>query len=398
MGLEVRLTGKLALIAALAAGCLLGSPSAGAAGKSNAEPASQARPDLNKNCPPSDVLDAALGKASDLMRQSRNQDAIKVLQPLVRLHCSPRAGLLIAAAFGASGDLPTAEHELQQAHSIWPSNNSIAASLAREYLGTRQVNKAAHSLAYFHATPATLPQEMEVAIVVYFAAHQLKSAQAVAEEDYKTYPSVHTLLLLANALQLQGRYPDVNRLLGSKRVMYSSSPDFLITLAESEYDASIYTAAREDIEHAIALDHTSYQAHYILGNVLARLNDVNRAIAEYHTAIELAPDQPRTYFHLALALRTKRDKVGEEHALDQALEADDHYAPAHCELGRILMEENHLADAVNHLKLAIQYNPDSQEAYFLLARAYAQLGEKDKSDAMVKRLESAGKKTRAMQR
>jgi tetratricopeptide (TPR) repeat protein len=117
-----------------------------------------------------------------------------------------------------------------------------------------------------------------------------------------------------------------------------------------------------------------------------RLNDADRAVAEYRLAIDLAPDQPRTYFQLALVLRSKQDQAGEERALEQALAADDHYAPAHCEMGRILLEQHRLTDAVTHLSSAIQDNPKSEEAYFLLARAYAGLGQKDKSEEMVKRL------------
>jgi len=220
------------------------------------------------------------------------------------------------------------------------------------------------------------------------------SAHKIAEEDYKFYPSVHSLLLVANTLQLQGRYPDVNRLLGDKRAMYSSSPEFLVTLAESEFDASIFPAARQDLQHAISLNPGMYQAHYLLGNVLSKMNDADGAIAEYRQAIDLGPDQPRTYYQLALVLRSKQDDTGEQHALEQALAADDKYAPAHCELGRILLEDHRPADAVSHLLSAIQSNPRSEEAYFLLARAYAALGERDKSDEMVKRLEAVREENR----
>ncbi len=317
-----------------------------------------------------------------------------MLQPLSGLDCDARVSLLLAAAFEGEGDVPKATELLQRAHSVWPSNNSIAASLAREYLSTGQNDKAVKALARFHATAETPQQEMEMAVVVYLAARQLVSAQTVAATAYKSYPSVHTLLLLANALQLQGRYPEVIRLLGSKRGIYANSPDFLITLAESEFDASIYPAARDDLERAISLDSRSYQAHYLLGNVLARQNHTDSAIAEYHLAIDLAPDQPRTYFQLALVLRSKQDETGEELVLNQALTADGHYAPAQCEMGRILLEEHRPADAVSHLNTAIQYNPRSEEAYFLLAKAYARLGEKDKSDEMVRQLVIVRKENR----
>jgi tetratricopeptide (TPR) repeat protein len=121
---------------------------------------------------------------------------------------------------------------------------------------------------------------------------------------------------------------------------------------------------------------------------------VDGAIGEYRTAIELNPSQSRTYYQLALALETKQDQAGEEHALEQALAADNHYAPAHCEIGKTLMDENRLADAVSHLTAAIQYNTSSEEAYYLLVRAYARLGEKDKSNAMVRLLIAVKKANR----
>ena len=388
-------TGKLALIAVLAALCLPGRLiAAGAAGQQHADSAPRVHSTSTKACPPQDDLNSALAQASSFMRQARYQDAAETLKPLSSLHCDARASLLLAAAFEAGGDLPQAEQTLQRAHSVWPANNSIAASLAREYLGAGEKDKAAQALAHFHATSTTPQQEMELAVAVDLAVHQLVAAQAVAQAAYRSYPSVHTLLLLANALQLEGRYPEVNRLLGDQRSTYADSPEFLITLAESESDASIFAAARDDLEHAIALDLKSYQAHYLLGNVLSRLNDPDRAIAEYRQAIDLAPDQPRTYFQLALVLRSRQDQPGEEKVLAQALAADGHYAPAHCELGRILLEEHRLADAVTHLTSAIQFNPHSEEAYYLLARAYAGLGEKDKSEDTVKRLVAVRKENR----
>ena len=388
-------TWKLSLITALAAACLPGSPVARAVVAQNAQPAPRVHSETNKACPSQESLNAALAQASTLMVQAHYQDAVGVLKPVAGILCDPRISLLLAAAFEAGGDASQATEVLQFAHSMWSSNNSIAASLAREYLNAGQANKAAQALAHFHSTASTPQQELEEAVLVYFAAHQLVSAQAAAEAAYKSYPSLHTLLLLTNALQLEGRYPDVNRLLGDKRKTYADSPAFFITLAESESDASIYPAASEDLEHAIALDPKSHQAHYLLGYVLSRLNQTDRAIAEFHTAIDLAPDQPRAYYQLALALRSKQDEAGEEQALNRALAIDDHYAPAQCEMGRILLEEHRNADAVSHLNSAIQYNPRSEEGYFLLAKAYAGLGDKDKSDEMVKRLVLVRKENRA---
>jgi protein O-GlcNAc transferase len=376
------LFGKFAF-AALSAVCLTGNATAaGEAWQAAANTHSQ----IVKNCPAREHVEGALSTASSLMEQAKYQDAAATLQPLASLGCDARVSLLLAAAFEASGDVPKTKETLQKAHTAWPANTGIAASLAREYLSAGQVKEAVAALNRFHATPATPQQELELATLVFLAGHQLTSAQSVAEVSYKMHPSVHSLLLLANALQLQGRFKDVIRLLGEKRQTYAQSADFLITLAESEYDAVLYDTARADLEQAIELDQNSYQAHFLLGNVWIKSNDVDKAIAEYHKAITLAPNHPRTYYQLALALQTQHQEAEAESMLHQALAIDNHYAPAHVELGRMLLTQNHLTGAVEQLNLAVQNNPSSEQAYYLLAKAYAQLGEKDKSDAMAKRL------------
>jgi tetratricopeptide (TPR) repeat protein len=339
-----------------------------------------------RRCPSQRELQAALGRASTSMEQAKYQEATETLQPFSSSGCDPRVSLLLAAAFEGSGDLNSAEQTLQKAHSIWPSNNSIAASLAREYLSIGQQDKALQALAHFNPTATTPLQEMELSVRVFLAGNQLVPAQGVAEVAYKSHPSVHSLLMLANVLQLQGKFKEVIHLLGDKRDTYASSPEFLITLAESEFDGILYDAARTDLENSISLDPTSYQGHFLLGNVLAKLNETDKAVEEYHLAIKLSPGQPRTYYQLALVLQAKQDKDEAKQQLEKAIAVDGHYAPARVEMGRLLLGQSRFSDAVDQLTLAVKDNPSSEQAYFLLAKAYAGLGEKDKSDEMAKRL------------
>lgn len=385
---------ELGLIAAFAVGSLLDCPAAGAAVRQNASTASGIHSTHNQTCPSHDDVDATLGSASTLMSQAQFQAAAETLKPLAEASCDPRASLLFAAALEQGGDAAGATTVLERAHTAWPANTSIAASLAREYLNAGETDKASSALSHFKPTAATPPQELEEAVLVYFAAHELEPAHVAAAIAYKSYPSLHTLLLLANALQLEGRYPDVNRLLAGQRATYADSPDFFITLGESESDAAMYPEARKDLEQAISLGPKSYQAHYLLGYVLLRMQEADKAISEFHTAIELDPGQPRTYYQLALALRSKEDWTQEQQALNSALSIDGHYAPAQCEMGRILLEQHRPADAVSHLVTAVKYNPRAEEGYFLLAKAYANMGERDKSDEMVKRLVAVRKENR----
>jgi tetratricopeptide (TPR) repeat protein len=364
---------QLVLLSTLAAGvCLSGSQAA-------------AVPTV-KGCPSPEETGTMLGQASGLMERSQYQQAADSLRPLAGLHCDARVSLLLAAALEQGGNLPEAEKTLEQARAVWPLDNSIAASLARQYLGNGEVEQAAQALQHFHATPRTPIQEMQVAAVALIKAHQLAPAQTVAEMAYKTYPSVQSLLLLANALQLQGRFKEVVSLLNARRNLYSESPAFLVTLAESEYDSILYDAAHDDLKRAIALDQNSYQAHFLLGNALFKLGKADEAITEYRVAIGLSPEQPRTHYQLALTLQSQHDQAGAEQEIAKALSIDRHYAPALIEMGRMLINENKPSDAVTELNLAIHDNPNAEQGYFLLAKAYAQLGDKEKSDEMAKRM------------
>ena len=389
--------GKLVLIAAIAAFSLSACPKeASAIGSQSASVSRQQGPGTGVGCPSQQEIEMALGNASALLEQGQFQSVVDALETFSKVKCDPRIFLLLAAAYEASGDLAKAEDTLVRAHAAWPSNTGIAASLAREYMNGGQVDKALQALNDFHVTEKTPLQEMQEGVVVYIASHRLVPAQTVAETACKVYPSLPTLLLLANVLQLEGRYKDVNRLLEGERKTYTDSAAFLITLAESESDAMLFDTARTDLEHAVGLDNKSYQAHYLLGNVLMAQNETDRAESEYRTAIELEPNQPRTYYQLALIFRDKQDEAGEKSMLTKALAADDRYAPAYCEMGRILIANHRLTDAVTQLNLAIQYNPRIEQAYYLMARAYAGLGQKEKADATIKRyteLRAANRRT-----
>ncbi|AXC15785.1 TPR repeat:Sel1-like repeat:Sel1-like repeat [Acidisarcina polymorpha] len=382
-----RLRKRLARTRPLAAAWLFLSLAAGGSAEVQSSPGiRQPALKLDPRCPGSEGINKLLMDSSAALQQGNYAATIQILQPFSSYICDPRVNLLLAAAFESSGDLPAAEQTLRQALSDWPANTAISTSLAREYLGSGEAQNAAEALRNFRATSRTPWQEIQMGVTVFLAAHQLEKAKALAEFGYRNYPSSQSLLLFANALQLEGRYKEVIALLESQKSIYQNSAPFLATLAESQYDAAIYDRARTNAERAISLDGNLYAAHYLLGNILLKLSDPEPAAAEYRKALELEPDQPRTYYYLALALRAQHDENDEEAILAKAIALDDHYALAHCEMGRILLNQDRLADAVAQLNLAVDDNASSEQAYYLLSRAYSRLGDKENADAMAKRL------------
>ncbi len=334
-------------------------------------------------CPAAHDIDALLATASSLLEQGRFSEAVTALQAKSPPGCDPRVSLLLAAAFEGSGDTPAAVRVLEQAIAVWPANSSIATSLARYYLRAGDTAKAEQAIEQCKPDDSTPLRELQMMAMVYLENQNLPRAKTVAVLAYRRYPSEETLLFTANVLQLQGRDQDVLALLQKERPAYSNSAPFLITIAESEYDGSMYAPAREDLKRAVVLNARSYPAHYLLANVLVQTGDIDGGIREYHTAIELAPQQPRTYYRLGLALEKKVDNAGARNQFQRSLAVDGHYAPAYCELGKLELRANHLQDAADDLSRAIEYNPSLQESYFLLVQVYARMGERDKSRAVM---------------
>ena len=327
--------------------------------------------------PTTDTITKALRQASSAMTHEQYTVAVGTLQPFAEGSCDPRTQILLAAAYEGAGDVSQAVQTLQQAHVKWSNNDTISVSLARLYLNTSRLTDAANALNRFRATAATPPQEIAVVVLVYLGTHQLQAAEAAAQTGFEAHPSLASLLLLANTMQLEGRYKDVIAILASKRTQYDGSARFLVTLAQSEYDASTFDVARADAEQAIKLDPKLYAAHYLLGNVLFKTGSSEAADAEYRVAVQLSPNQPRTYYYLALALRAEHKESEEEAVLAKAIALDDQYDLAHCEMGRLLLNQDRVPEAIAQLTTAVQQNASNEQGYYLLARAYERAGEKD---------------------
>ena len=76
-------------------------------------------------------------------------------------------------------------------------------------------------------------------------------------------------------------------------------------------------------------------------------------------------------FFWCARIRTPRPK----HSLRKAIELAPNYALPHYELGKLLVQLNHLPAAAEELSQAVHYEPNLSAAYYQLSRVYARLGE-----------------------
>ncbi len=341
----------------------------------------QARHEVgNGKGPSAEDVRSALSRATNLLEGGKYSEAAQTLESLSCLRCDARVSLLLAAAFEGGGDLSKARQTLDEAYSFWPSDNSIATALARQYLMIGDACQAAEVLRSSDVSATTSQQEMALRVEVYLAVNRLLDAERVAKIAYQAHPSLESTLMLANVLQMQGRPDDVVSFLQSKHNLYGDSPKFLATLAESQYDSVNYTAARTTLEPALRIDPEFELAYYLLGNTLVKLKEVDAAITEYRAAIRLAPRKPRTHYALALALLLRADEAGAERSLRESLAIDPQYAPAYCELGKLHQKQGHLPEAVEDFNNAIRFNPRYAIAYYHLGEIYRQMGDKSDSE------------------
>jgi tetratricopeptide (TPR) repeat protein len=115
----------------------------------------------------------------------------------------------------------------------------------------------------------------------------------------------------------------------------------------------------------------SYQVHQMLGQIYARREEDDKALAEYLAVAAARPDLPDVHFWLGHLYWKHGDA---DHALAELmreLQLDPAHPEANGELGSVLVAEGRAEEAIPHLELAIRGKPDLWPAYAQLGRAYA---------------------------
>jgi len=321
-----------------------------------------------------DLSDAHYNFGVALWYSGSKTNGISELQEAVRL--DPAAGAIYAflgTALRETGQLESARRNLQRAIALLPSFSATYIDLGTVYLRMRDLDKA---LVQFQAglsipTSSAPTPDWDMAVA------GIREA-LVAKPDRAEGHNVLGLLL--------GRQGADNReVLAEFREAVRLRPD----LADAHNNIGLVLAQANEDEAAIAEFREALRvrpdfadAHANLGTTLIS-TDSREAVLELQKAIALAPGLLKAQFNLAVAYGSNPSDgpAKEIEQLRKVIATEPAFAPAHLNLGKALLSDGKVEEAIGELREAVQLEPQGTRAHYQLGLALARAGRKDEAAA-----------------
>src|SRR6266853_4558076 len=111
----------------------------------------------------------------------------------------------------------------------------------------------------------------------------------------------------------------------------------------------------------------------------------DQAIASYHKALELKPNDPDTHYNLALTLKYKGDAKQAVEEFEATLRFKPKWADAHYGLGATLYDLHDATAALKELRTTVDLDPANAGAHRLLARVYLQQNDASAAETEMRR-------------
>ena len=324
-----------------------------------------------------DSAEAHYNYGAALWYSGSRQKAVTELKTSIRLDPSAAASYaLLGMAQREEGDLPGSRVNLERAIALSPAAASNFIDLGIVFLRLHQLQRA---LAQFDAglnANSVLPApDWDGAITA------LREATA---KDARI-PEAHNML----GLLLGRKGADTNEVLAEFREAIRLRPDYAeahnnmgLVLAQSGDDEK----ATAEFRDAVRIRPDYADAHANLGAVLL-LSDVEQAIGELEKAISVDPTLIKAQFNLAEAYGNSPSHGSEKQIeqLRKIISIAPDFARAHLALGKALLHDAKVSDAVAELRDATRLDPNSGEAHYQLGLALARSGQQQEGAAEVKR-------------
>jgi protein O-mannosyl-transferase len=141
-----------------------------------------------------------------------------------------------------------------------------------------------------------------------------------------------------------------------------------------------------EFRSALYLRPESPYAHNDLGFVLTKTGQLDEAVDHLKTAIRILPDHPTAHYNLGNALVQKGQTGDAIREFEQQLAIQPDHAGARCGLAIALVNQGQLNQAIAQYERTIELRPDYADAYYGLGNCYLKQGNPEKA---VKQYEQA---------
>lgn len=324
-----------------------------------------------------DSADVHYNYGAALWYGGAKQKAISELKTSIRLDPSAAASYaLLGMAQRDEGDLADSKVNLERALALSPTTAASFIDLGIVFLKQAQLQRAlAQFEAGLNANSAVPTPDWDGAI----------TALREAISQGPDLPELHNVL----GLLLGRRGTDSNEVLTELRQALRLRPHY----AEAHNNMGLVLAQNGDDEkatvefrEAVRIRPDYADAHANLGAVLM-LADVEEAIGELEKATSLDPTLIKAQFNLAEAYgnSSSHGAAKQIEQLRKIISIAPDFARAHLALGKALLHDAKVSDAVAELRDATRLDPTSGEAHYQLGLALARSGQQEEAAAEVKK-------------
>ena len=324
------------------------------------------------------LADAHYNFGVALWYSGSKERAISELRESVRLDPAAAASYaFLGNVLRDTQDLASARLTLQRAIALLPPTTAVYVDLGIVFLHAGELDKA---LGQFEAgmtapAPSGPTPDWDAAIAA------LRGSLVKTQDR----PDAHNML----GLLLGQKGAEPREVLAEFRKAVRLRPNFAeahnnagLVLAQSDDD----TAAIKEFREAIRIRPDYADAHANLGATLIT-TDLEQAIAELEKAVVLQPNSAKALFNLAEAYgrSPNRGPAKQIEALRKVVSIAPAFARARLALGKALLQDGKVADAVTELQQAARLDPQSGEAHYQLGLALARAGKQEQATVEVQR-------------
>ena len=315
----------------------------------------------------------------------------------------------------ARGDLAGAaasyEALLQIAPRLAPAYNNLGSLYVRQ----REYRKAANVLEKGLRVDPKMSSASALLGIALYELGDYAAAKRNLESALRADPKdTNAELLLANGLIKLGEFQSAADHLRRLSERLPENQEIWYLLGKVHMKLS-----EEALSKLTNLDPNSVWVHEISGEVMESMKNYDGALLEYKKAVEVAPQQAGTHYHLGNAywslnmwdaateqfraelandpsnclaqwkmgniiLEEHGDSAGALAEIQKALDACPDMMSARVDRARALIKLERHSEAVSDLEAAVKADPEESLTHFLLAQAYRALGRTQEAQAEMK--------------